>query len=80
MLGFLVFAGMFALLAIRPRSTPGVWELAFGHKAAMAVAAVILAGAHEATSAGPIDAFLALAILTSYLCMRGWESWYAWRV
>jgi hypothetical protein len=34
MYGFLVFAGLFALLALRPRHYPGVWELVIFHKAA----------------------------------------------
>src|SRR5690606_20276325 len=35
MLGFALFAGMFALLAIRPRLSAGVWELCFLNKAGL---------------------------------------------
>ena len=51
--GFAVFAGLFALLAWRPRALPGIWELVFLHKAAMATAALFLAGAREAADRRP---------------------------
>jgi hypothetical protein len=75
MFGFLVFAGMFALLAIRPRRSPGMWELAFFHKVAMGIAAVVLSGVPEAASAGMIDAVLAVMIAVAYVATRGWLSW-----
>src|SRR5574342_38814 len=50
--GFLVFTGMFVLLALRPRNSPGVWELVFFHKAAMAISALFLSGAQGAAMAG----------------------------
>ena len=40
--GFLVFAGLFALLAIWPRASRGIWEIVFAHKAAMAIFALSL--------------------------------------
>jgi hypothetical protein len=42
MYGFLVFAGLFVLLALWPRLYPGVWELVIFHKAAMAITAAAL--------------------------------------
>jgi hypothetical protein len=75
MFGFLVFAGMFALLAWKPRSAVGVWELAFGHKAAMAIAALFLIPARDASSAGLVDGVLAVMILIAYSCTRGWLAW-----
>jgi hypothetical protein len=73
--GFLVFAGMFVLLALRPRNSAGMWELAFFHKAAMAVSAVFLPGAQGAAMAGTIDAMLAVLIATAYILTRGWMGW-----
>lgn len=75
--GFLVFAGMFALLALRPRMSPGLWELAFFHKAAMGLAALLLSNAPDSVSAGGIDAILAamILILLVYVLTRGWRSW-----
>lgn len=73
--GFLVFTGMFVLLALRPRNAAGVWELAFFHKAAMAVSALFLADADGAALAGTIDAVLAIVILLAYILTRGWIAW-----
>lgn len=73
--GFLVFTGMFALLALRPRNSAGMWELAFFHKAAMAVSALFLSGAQGAAIAGTIDAVLAVLIAIAYTFTRGWMGW-----
>jgi hypothetical protein len=73
--GFLVFAGMFVLLALRPHNSAGVWELAFFHKAAMAVSALFLSGAEGAALAGTIDAVLAAVIAVAYVFTRGWTAW-----
>lgn len=73
--GFLMFAGMFVLLALRPRRSPGVLELAFFHKAAMTVSALFLRNAAGATSAGLVDGALAAMLLVAYLCGKGWHSW-----
>lgn len=75
MFGFLVFAGMFALVALRPRLSAGVWELAFLHKLAMAVSALSLSGARDAEGAGAVDAMLVVLIAVAYYCTRAWSSW-----
>ncbi|SRR6266508_123921 len=75
MFGFLVFTGMFILLALRPRTSAGVWELAFFHKAAMAVSAFFLSGAKQAATAGTIDAVLVVLIALAYTFTRGWMAW-----
>ena len=77
MFGFLVFAGLFALLAARPRLSAGVWELVFFDKAAMGVSMLLLPGAKDAVSAGSVDAVLAVLIAIAYVCTRGWRSWRA---
>lgn len=74
MLGFLVFAGLFALLAVRPRLVPGVWEVVILHKAGMAIFAATLIGRGVA-GAGTIalvDGVLALMIVAAYVlaCAR----------
>lgn len=73
--GFLVFTGMFVLLALRPRKSAGVWELVFFHKAAMGVSALFLPDAEGAAQAGTIDAVLAVIILVAYILTRGWTAW-----
>ncbi len=73
--GFLVFTGMFVLLALRPCNSAGIWELAFFHKAAMGISALLLSGAKEAAMAGTIDAILAVLIALAYFLTRGWRAW-----
>lgn len=73
--GFLVFAGMFALLAWRPRKSAGLWELAFVHKAAMGLSALFLSKAEGAARAGAVDGALAAVILAAYVLTRGWRAW-----
>jgi hypothetical protein len=75
MFGFLVFTGMFVLAALRPRNSAGIWEIAFFHKAAMAVSALFISNAAEAQMAGSIDAVLAVIILIAYICTRAWSGW-----
>lgn len=76
--GFLVFAGMFALLALRPRLSAGVWELVFFHKLAMVITAVLLPNAPDAKAAGSADAVILAMIVVAYFCTRGWLSWRVW--
>lgn len=73
-LGFFVFAGLFALLAWRPRLQAGVWELVILNKAALSVLGFAY-GTPESLAAAPIDGGLAVVLVAAYLCTRGWRSW-----
>jgi hypothetical protein len=73
-LGFLVFAGLFAVLAWRPRLSAGVWELVILNKAALAGIGFVY-GTAETLAAAPIDGALAAVLVVSYLLTRGWRSW-----
>ncbi len=77
MYGFLVFAGLFALLALRPRRSPGVWELVIFHKTATAVTAATLVGegAEDAATVTMADGILAAVIVTAYFLSRGYVGW-----
>ncbi|WP_247003432.1 hypothetical protein [Halosolutus gelatinilyticus] len=74
--GFLVFAGLFLLLAYRPDQYPGVWELVIFHKAALAV---YLAGFGTDAVDGPAvaatDGALAIALVVAYLLVEGYRNW-----
>lgn len=73
---FPVYAGLFLLLAWRPRGLPGVWELLILQKAAVSV--VLFTSHRSADSAvftGTIDALLALLLLVAYVAARGWLAW-----
>ncbi len=61
MYGSPVFAGPFVLLALRPRRSPGVWELVVFHKTAAAVAVA--------------DGVLATVIVIAYFLSRGHVGW-----
>jgi multisubunit Na+/H+ antiporter MnhC subunit len=77
MLGFLVFAGIFALLAFRPRTLPGLWELSIMHKAGMALIAAVAAtgDAKDAVSTAVADGVLAALLVTAYVLARGFTAW-----
>lgn len=75
--GLMVFAGLFALVAWRPTSYPGLMELAFAHKVAMALIGWSQLGeARDSWTALIVDGLLALALLVAYVllgCHRAWR-------
>lgn len=74
--GFLVFAGIFLLLAYRPRQYPGIWELVIFHKAALAILLAGIGGdAVGGTSVALADGVLAIALLGAYLLVGGYRNW-----
>lgn len=70
-----VFAGIFALLAWRPLSLPGVFELAIAHKLAMTVVAVSAGRAVGATAAAIGDGALTVVLIAAYVLCRAWRAW-----
>lgn len=77
MYGFVVFAALFLLLAWRPRSLPGIWEVAFFHKAAVAATALFMRGDDSDTATVMVlaDGGLAVLIAVAYVLARGHASW-----
>jgi hypothetical protein len=73
-IGFLTFAALFVLLALRPRGVPGVWEILLANKAALAITALFESHADE-RSAGLVDAVLVVLIAVGYVLTRGWTAW-----
>lgn len=74
--GFILFSGLFALLAYRPLHYAGVWELVFLNKLALTI--VALTYASDADGAGVValvDGILTGIIFTAYLLSRGWRAW-----
>lgn len=74
--GLVVFAGLFALVAWRPTSYPGVLELSILHKAAVALIAVNNTQAADAWGVAVVDGIIALALIAAYLllgCYRAWK-------
>ncbi len=75
--GLLVFSGLFFILAWRPRASPGVWELTFAHKVAVAITALTMRSPaiDRAVEIAVVDGLLALVILAGYLLSRGYLGW-----
>jgi len=76
MLGFGVFAGVFLLLAYRPRLYAGVWELAIGNKLGLTVFALAYGtGTDGASTALVADGAITVMLVAAYLLSRGWRAW-----
>ena len=76
--GLVTFAGLFALLALRPTAYRGVWELVLFNKLALTVTALGYAAHGAISGAGSIiawDGGLSVLLIAAYLCCRGWTSW-----
>jgi hypothetical protein len=80
MLGFGTFAGIFLLLAYRPRIYAGIWELAILNKLALTVFAFSYGSQVDgATTALVADGAITLMLLAAYVLSRGWQAWSAVR-
>jgi hypothetical protein len=74
--GLATFAGLFALLAYRPRHYPGVWELVILNKLILTLAALASApGTRNAGEVAVADGALSVALVVAYLLCRGWQAW-----
>lgn len=74
--GLIVFAGLFALVAWRPTSYPGVLELSILHKVAVTLVAVNNTQAADAWGVAVVDGLIAIALIAGYLllgCYRAWK-------
>ena len=73
--GFVVFAGLFALLALCPRGYRGVWPLVIFHKVAMTVTALVYARNAAIEGTGTIlawDGALSVLLVLAFVLCRGW--------
>ncbi|MFR9780843.1 hypothetical protein ACL02O_33000 [Micromonospora sp. MS34] len=76
MLGFVVFAGVFLLLAYRPRLYAGIWELAILNKLGLTLAALSLGSGTDGAGAALIaDGAITFILLAAYVLSRGWTAW-----
>jgi len=75
--GFIVFTGLYVLLAFWPRRYPGVWELAILDKAALGVTGLVLLGrgVGDAQTILIFDGSLAVITLMAYLLAKGYTGW-----
>ncbi|MFJ8754568.1 hypothetical protein ACIREO_35425 [Streptomyces sp. NPDC102441] len=72
---YLVFAGLFAILAAAPRAHRGLWELIIGQKTALVVIAAVVGDVNEARQSGLIDLGLVVVVVAAYVLCRGWYGW-----
>lgn len=72
---YLVFAGMWGLLAAWPRSQRGMWELIVLHKAVVTVHALMALDLPGAAQTALVDGVLAAATAAAWVLCRGWLSW-----
>ncbi|RSM45783.1 hypothetical protein DMA12_12990 [Amycolatopsis balhimycina DSM 5908] len=72
---YLVFAGLFVMLAVAPRTQRGAWELVFAHKIAITAFAIAAGDTPDANATWPIDLTLVLATAVAYVLCRGWYGW-----
>jgi hypothetical protein len=73
---FLVFAGLFAILAVAPRTQRGLWELVIAQKWALVIFSLVVGDVNEVRESALIDLILVVAVTVAYILRRGW---YAWR-
>ncbi|MDG4809507.1 hypothetical protein O7634_22395 [Micromonospora sp. WMMD1120] len=72
---YLVFAGMWALLAVAPRKQRGMWELLLLHKIAVTIQAAFIIDVPHAKLTVIADGFVSLMTIAAYLLCRGWHTW-----
>jgi hypothetical protein len=75
--GFLIFTGLFVLLAFWPRRYPGIWELVLLDKAALSVTGLVLLqrGVEGAQTILIADGLLAVVTLIAYVLAKGYIGW-----
>jgi hypothetical protein len=79
--GYIVFAGLFLLLADAPRAYPGVWELCIFQKGAMAIASLVFIalGNTGAVTVLWVDGVLFVMLVIAYMLSRGFTAWSRFR-
>ncbi|WP_440098866.1 hypothetical protein [Streptosporangium sp. H16] len=73
---YIVFAGLWAILAVAPRRQWGLWELLLLQKSAITVYSFAMWDMPDASSTALIDLAVTVTTAAAYVLCRGW---YAWR-
>jgi len=75
--GFLLFTGLFVLLAIYPRRYAGIWELVIFHKAAVSITIPLLVQniTPDIQSVAITDGVLAIIVVVAYFLTKGYSAW-----
>lgn len=75
-LAYLVFAGIWTVLAVAPRRHPGLWELLLLHKGAVTVFSFVMWDRlADAPETALVDLGVTVTTLAAYVLCRGWRAW-----
>ncbi|AQZ62550.1 unnamed protein product [[Actinomadura] parvosata subsp. kistnae] len=74
-LAYVVFAGIWAILAVAPRRQWGLWELLLFHKGAITIYCFVMWDKPDAVQTAFIDLSLVVTTAVAYVLCRGWTSW-----
>ncbi|MET8160409.1 hypothetical protein ABZT47_28960 [Sphaerisporangium sp. NPDC005289] len=74
-LAYVVFAGLWIVLAVAPRRQWGLWELLLFHKGAITVYCFVMWDKPDAAQTAIIDLFVLVTTAVAYVLCRGWTSW-----
>jgi hypothetical protein len=74
---YLVFAGLFVMLALAPRTRWGIWELVFGQKLAVSIFGLTHITINEARLDASTDLGLVIVLAVAWVLCRGWRTWRA---
>lgn len=75
-LAYIVFAGIWTLLAVAPRRHAGLWELLLFHKGAITVYGFLMWDRlADAPETALIDLGVTVTTLAAYVLCRGWRAW-----
>ncbi|PRY38869.1 hypothetical protein [Umezawaea tangerina] len=72
---YIVFAGMWAMLAVAPRAQRGVWELLLVQKSAITVFALVFFDLPDAKQTFFVDCSLVVATVVALVLCKGWHGW-----
>jgi hypothetical protein len=77
MYGFIVFTGLYLLLAFWPHRYTGIWELAILDKAALGIVGLVLLGrgVADAQTILIFDGSLAVITLIAYVLAKAYTAW-----
>lgn len=73
--GYLLCAGLWVVIAVRPRRSPGIWELLLLQKILVTIWAFAIFGAPESVQSAFVDLFLVVTTAVAYVLCRAWLGW-----
>ncbi|GGK69093.1 hypothetical protein Sme01_14450 [Sphaerisporangium melleum] len=74
-LGYIIFAGLWAIIAVQPRRQWGIWELLLVHKVAITAFALFNLNVEGGLQHVLIDGWLVVSTGLAYVLCRGWQAW-----